>query len=82
MVGSKLIGIPAINPGMPKDQSPWGAKPAAALMLPWTDKEFAALWFRSARSSFLNPPRSPKPPAVADWLTSSRWNPAGVCPGA
>jgi hypothetical protein len=41
--GSKLIGIPAINPGMPKDQSPWGAKPAAALMLPWTDKELAAL---------------------------------------
>lgn len=76
MDGSKLIGIPAgipaNKPGIPKDQSPWGAKPAAALMLPCTDKEFAALWFRSARSSFLTPPKSARPPAVADSFTSRR----------
>ena len=71
--GPPMGSIPMGRP--PNPQSFCCAMPRALLMLPCTTNEFAALWLRSAISSFFIAPSLPNAPASADWLTSRRWNP-------
>lgn len=53
-------------------QSPVGGIPRALLTLPCTMNEFAALWLRSAMSSFLIVPSLSSAAVVEDWFTLSR----------